>query len=86
MREINVNCWKPLRFGERAKKVLFKHNEETNTDGYGEGWGRWAEGFMEIGKHSEIIITVHEIVINTRTGKQLPDPNLNNCFQIEYDD
>lgn len=41
---------------------------------------------MEIRKHSEIIITEHEIVLNTRTGKQLPDPNLNNCFQIEYDD
>lgn len=74
MREINVNCWKPLRFGERAREVLFKHNKETNTDRYEEG-GRLAAGFMEIMKNFEITVTEHEIVINRRTGKRLPDPN-----------
>lgn len=68
MREINVNCWKPLRFGERAREILFKHNKETNIDGYEEG-GRLAAGFMEIMKNFEITVTEHEIVINRRTDK-----------------
>lgn len=38
MKEINVSFRKPLRSEGRAREVLFKHNKDTNMDGYGEGY------------------------------------------------